>query len=190
MAYLVLGLVLFLGVHSVSIVAPAWRDRIAVRLGNAWRCLYSLLSIAGFVAIIWGYDIARRNPVVLYTPWASARYLTAVLMIPVFPLVLAAYFPGHIKRALQHPMLAGIMLWSLAHLLSTGTLANVMLFGGFLAWAIADRFSYRWRAQRPIQTAPAMRLNDVIVVAVGLAFYIAFTHWLHARWFGVQPLPI
>src|SRR3984893_9461692 len=97
MIYLVLGLVLFLGVHSISIVAPAWRDRTAARLGNAWRGLYSLVTIAGLVVIIWGYGIARQNPVMLYTPTNWARYVTTVLMLPVFPLFLAAYFPGRIK---------------------------------------------------------------------------------------------
>jgi uncharacterized membrane protein len=80
------------------------------------------------------------------------------------------------------------MLWSLAHLIASGTLAGVVLFGGFLAWAVADRFSYRWRTQRPIQAAPPMRLNDAIVVVAGLALYVVFAHWLHARWIGVQPL--
>jgi uncharacterized membrane protein len=188
MAYLVLGLALFLGVHSISIVAPAWRDRTAGRLGNAWRGLYSLVSIAGFVVIIWGYGIARQNPVLLYAPPAWTRYVTAVLMLPVFPLLLAAYFPGRIKAALQHPMLAAVMLWSLAHLIATGMSANVVLFGGFFAWAVADRISYSRRMQRSIQTAPPMRMNDAIVVAGGLALYIVFAHWLHARWIGVQPL--
>ena len=188
MAYLVLGLVFFLGVHSVSIVAPAWRDQAAARLGNVWRGLYSLVSIASFVVIIWGYGIARQNPVVVYTPPGWTRYVTAVLMLPVFPLLLAAYFPGRIKGSLQHPMLVGVMLWSLAHLIATGTLASVVLFGGFLAWAVADRISYRWRTQRPIQAAPPMRLNDAIVIVAGLALYVVFAHWLHARWIGVQPL--
>jgi uncharacterized membrane protein len=190
MIYLVLGLVLFLGAHSVSIVIPAWRDRTAARLGNAWRGLYSVVSIAGFVVIIWGYGIARQHPVLLYTPPAWARYVTAVLMLPVFPLLLAAYFPGRIKGVLQHPMLVGVVFWSLAHLIATGILANFVLFGGFLAWAVADRISYRWRTQRPIHAAPPMRLNDTVAVVVGLALYVVFAHWLHARWIGVQPLPL
>jgi len=190
MVYLVLGLVLFLGMHSISIVAPAWRDRTAARLGNAWKGLYSLVTIAGFVVIIWGYGIARQNPVMLYTPPAWTQYVTAVLMLPVFPLFLAAYFPGRIKAALQHPMLASVMLWALAHLIATGMLANVVLFGGFLAWAAADRISYTWRTQRPVPTAPSMRLNDGIAIVAGVGFYFVFEHWLHVRWIGVQPLPM
>ena len=188
MVYLVLGLVLFLGVHSISIVAPGWRDRTAARLGNAWRGLYSLVTIVGFVVIIWGYGIARRNPLTLYTPPAWTDYVAAVLMLPVFPLFLAAYFPGRIKSALQHPMLVSVMLWALAHLIATGSLVNVVLFGGFLAWAVADRISYRWRTQRPIPTAPPGSLNDGIAIVAGLVFYVVFEHWLHARWIGVQPL--
>jgi uncharacterized membrane protein len=190
MILLVLGLVLFLGSHSISIVAPAWRDRTAARLGNAWRGLYSLVSIAGVVVIIWGYGIARHNPITLYTPPTWTQYVTAVLMLPVFPVFLAAYSPGRIKSALQHPMLVSVMLWSLAHLISTGTLANVVLFGGFLAWAVADRISYGWRTQRPITTATSRKLNDVIVIVAGLMIYFVFEHWLHARWIGVQPLPM
>ena len=190
MVYLVLGLVLFLGMHSISIVAPAWRDRTAARLGNAWRGLYSLVTIAGLVFIIRGYGIARQNPLALYMPPVWTQYVTAVLMLPVFPLFLAAYFPGRIKSALQHPMLVSVMLWALAHLIASGMLANVVLFGGFLAWAVVDRISYKWRTQRPIATAPPGRLNDGIAIVAGLVFYVVFEHWLHAQWIGVQPLPI
>jgi uncharacterized membrane protein len=188
MIYLVLGLVLFLGVHSISIIAPAWRDRTAARLGNAWRGLYSLISIAGLIVIIWGYGIARQNPVMLYAPPAWARYITAVFMLPVFTLFLAAYLPGRLKGALKHPLLISIMLWAVAHLIATGMLANVVLFGGFLAWAVADRISFSWRTQRPIPMAPSMKLNDSIAIVAGLAVYIVFVHWLHLRWIGVQPL--
>jgi uncharacterized membrane protein len=87
-------------------------------------------------------------------------------------------------------MLASVMLWALAHLIATGMLANVVLFGGFLAWAAADRISYTWRTQRPVPTAPSMRLNDGIAIVAGVGFYFVFEHWLHVRWIGVQPLPM
>lgn len=190
MIYLVLGLVLFLGMHSISIVAPAWRDQIATRLGNAWRGLYSLITIAGLILIIWGYGIARQNPVILYAPPVWTRYITAVLMLPVFTFFLAAYLPGRIKGALKHPMLVSVMLWAAAHLIATGMLANVVLFGSFLAWAVADRISFRWRTQRAFPTAPTMKLNDGIAVVAGLVLYVIFVYWLHFRWIGVQPLPM
>jgi uncharacterized membrane protein len=190
MALLILGLVLFLGIHCVSIVAPHWRDRTAARLGNAWRGIYSLVSVAGFLIMIWGYRIARHDPAALYVPPDGSRYLTAILMLPVFPLLLAAYLPGRIKDALGHPMLVATMLWAAAHLISSGTLADCLLFGGFLAWAVVDRVSFRWRTARPVSGAPPGKLNDVIAVVAGLALYFVFVHWLHVRWIGVQPLPL
>ncbi len=191
MIYLIAGLVLFLGVHSVSIVAPAWRDATAARLGaRPWRGLYSLLSIAGFVLLIWGYGVARMDPIVLYTPPVSMRWLTALLMLPVFPLLLAPYFPGRIKARLKHPMLAAVKFWALGHLLANGTLADLLLFGGFLIWAVADRISFKRRVQRPLQAAPPSRFNDAIAIVAGLVLYFVFMRWLHVRWIGVSPMPL
>lgn len=191
MTYLVIGLVVFLGVHSVGIVAPAWRDRAAARIGaGPWRGLYSGISIVGFVLLIWGYGLARQQAALLYAPPFSTRYLAAALMLPVFPLLLAAYLPGRIRTALRHPMVLAVMLWALAHLTANGTSADVLLFGGFLVWAVADRLSYKYRAVRPIHTAPPSKVNDLIAVVAGLALYATFVMWLHARWFGVQPLPL
>ena len=190
MGYLILGLVVFLGVHSVSIVSPNWRDATAARMGErAWKGVYSLISIASFVLLIWGYGVARMNPVALYTPPLQLRWATVLLMLPVFPLLLSAYFPGRISATLKHPMLAAVKFWALAHLLSNGALADVLLFGGFLAWAVADRISFKRRAQRPIRTAPARPWNDAIAVIAGLVLYALFVYWLHVRWFGVSPLP-
>jgi uncharacterized membrane protein len=190
MFYLVLGLVLFLGMHSISIVAPAWRDRTATRLGNAWRGIYSLITIAGLIVLIRGYGIARQNPVILYAPPAWTHYIAAILMLPVFTLFLVAYLPGRLQGAIKHPMLLSVMLWAVAHLIATGTLADVVLFGGFLAWAVGDRMSFKWRAQRPIPMAPSMKLNDGIAIVAGLVIFVVFEHWLHVRWIGVQPLPM
>jgi uncharacterized membrane protein len=191
MTTLVIGLILFLGIHSVSIVAPDWRDRTAVRIGGGpWRGLYSLISIAGFVLLIWGYGIARQHPVVLYPPPTWSRHAAALLMLPVFPLIFAAYLPGRIKAALKHPMIIGVALWALAHLIANGTLADLLLFGGFLAWAVIDRASYAWRSQRAIHTAPASKFNDLIAVLVGIALYVTFAFWLHPRWIGVAPFPL
>ena len=128
MAWLILGLVLFLGIHSVSIVAPAWRDAQAARLGEwPWKGVYSLVSIAGFAVLVMGYGIARHTAPVLYAPPAGMRHVTLLLMLPVFPLIAAAYVPGRIQARLGHPFLAGVMLWAVAHLLSNGTLADVCL---------------------------------------------------------------
>src|SRR5690606_29722562 len=108
-----IGLVLFLGVHSVAIVAPRWREHTLARLGEPkWKGGYSLIAAVGLVLMIIGYGQARQQPVLLYATPVFMRHVTALLMLPVFPLVLAAYFPGRIKAALKHPMLAGVKLWA------------------------------------------------------------------------------
>ena len=189
MVWLILGLVVFLGIHSVAIVAPAWRDAQAMRLGELpWKGLYSLVSIAGFAALVIGYGIARQSPVVLYEPPTWTRHLAVLLMLPVFPLLLAAYLPGRIQAALKHPMLVSVKLWAVAHLAANGTLADVLLFGGFLAWAVADRISVKRRPPRRTPAAPTGRLNDVIAVAGGLALYALFVMGGHRWLVGVSPL--
>ena len=190
MIYLVLGLVLFLGVHSVSIVSPAWRDARAAAMGEgAWKGLYTLASIVGFVLLIYGYGLARQEPVVLYTPPAALRHLAMLLMLPVFALLLAAYLPGRIKRAAKHPMLLATKTWAFAHLLANGMLADVVLFGGLLAWAVADRISLKRRVPRPLPGAPPSDLNDWMAIGLGLVIYVAFVGALHQALFGVSPLP-
>ncbi|KNZ33080.1 MAG: NnrU family protein [Methylibium sp. NZG] len=189
MTLLILGLVLFLGIHSVSIVAPGWRDaQVASRGEAAWKGLYSVASVVGFGLIIFGYSLARQSPVVLYTPPPAMRHVAWLLLVPVFPLLLAAYLPGRIKAAAKHPMLLAVKLWALAHLLSNGTLADVLLFGGFLAWAVADRISLKRRPARPLPGAPARALNDVIAVVGGLALYLVTAMFLHRWLIGVSPI--
>ncbi len=188
MTLLIIGLAIFLGIHCVSIVAPHWRDRMAARLGNAWRGIYSLISLMGFVLLVWGYGQARHAPFVVYVPPPELRPVTQLLMLPVFPLLLAAYLPGRIKSALKHPMLIATMIWGVAHLLSNGTLADILLFGGFLLWAAVDRASFAWRVQRPIHTAPPSKYNDWIAVIAGLAIYAVIVMWAHVKLFGVPPL--
>jgi len=186
---LILGLILFLGIHSVSIVAPTWRDAQALRFGEMpWKGIYSLISIVGFVALIIGFGIARQSPVALYNPPSWARHITALLMVPVFPPLLAAYLPGRIKATLKHPMLASVKLWAFAHLLSNGTLADVLLFGGFLIWAVADRISVKRRPVRPVPGAPARPINDLIAIVGGLGLYAVFVMGLHLRLIGVSPV--
>jgi uncharacterized membrane protein len=190
MLYLVIGLVLFLGVHSADIVATHWRRDTIARIGlKRWKLIYSVLAIVGFVILVWGYGIARQEPVVLYTPPAWTRHLAALLMLPVFPLLLATYLPGRIKAALRHPMLAAVKFWALAHLIANGTLADVLLFGSFLAWAVADRIAQKRRPVHAIPTATPAARNDVLAVVLGLALYVVFALWLHVRWIGVLPFP-
>ena len=188
MLLLLIGLVLFLGVHSISMVAPARREVWAAAMGvNAWRALYSLLSLAGFVLLVIGYVQARRYPVPLYFPPPGLRHLAFALMLPVFPLLFATYLPGRIKEKLKHPMLVAVKTWALAHLLANGMLADVLLFGGFLVWAVSARISLGRRPQRPLMMplpAPSVR-NDILAVVLGLAVYVVTVLWLHRVLTGV-----
>lgn len=188
MTLLILGLLIFLGIHSVSIVAPAWRDALANRLGvAAWKGLYSLISIVGFVLFWKGYALARLEPVPLYVPPSGLRHVAAALMLPVFPLLLAAYLPGKIQTLSVHPMLVAVKLWAVAHLLANGMLADVLLFGSLLAWAVADRISLKRRVPRVTPSLPRVAINDVVIVVGGLALYGLFVGGWHARLFGVAP---
>ncbi|MDM0034000.1 NnrU family protein [Variovorax sp. J22P271] len=190
MSLLVLGLILFLGIHSVSIVAPAWRDAQVARRGErAWKGMYALASLAGLLLLIHGYGLARLAPVVLYTPPTGLRHLALLLMLPVFPLLFAAYLPGRIQRAARHPMLLAVKLWATAHLLANGNLADVLLFGAFLAWAVADRISVKRRAvPRSVPGAPPSPVNDIVVVVGGLGVYAAFLFKVHGWLTGIPLL--
>ena len=132
--------------------------------------------------------MARHSPVVLYTPPRFLRHVTFLFMLPVFPLIFAAYLPGRIKSATKHPMLAAVKFWAFAHLLSNGTLADVVLFGAFLAWAVLDRISLKRRAPVALRTAPARRFNDLLAVLLGLGVYLLFIVWAHRWLIGVSPL--
>lgn len=190
MTLLILGLVLFLGMHSTRIVADDFRSAQVARLGlNGWKAIYSVVSIAGFVLLVYGYGLARESPTVLFVPPPWMRHATAVLTIPAFVLLAAAYVPRtRIKRAVGHPMVAGVKVWAFAHLLANGTLADAVLFGAFLAWAVFDYVAARRRDRASgtvYATGPVAR--DVTAVAIGLAAYVVFAFWLHAWWIGVRP---
>jgi uncharacterized membrane protein len=189
MGILVAGLIVFFAVHSVAIVNEPWRDRVAARIGEGpWRGVYSLISLLGLVLIVWGYGLARLQPVALYAPPTWLRHITLLLMVPVFPLLLAAYLPGRIKATAKHPMLAAVKLWAFAHLLANGMVADVLLFGSFLVWGVVDRISLKHRAERPVPGLPPTRLNDAIAILAGLGLYVAFLFWLHRWLFGVSPI--
>ncbi|HEY6452843.1 MAG TPA: NnrU family protein [Steroidobacteraceae bacterium] len=189
MLTLIVGLVVFFGLHSVSILAPYWRERMLLLVGaGRWKGLYALLSAVGFVLICLGFAHARQAPVVLYVPPGWLRHVSFLLMLPVFPLLLAAYLPGAIQAKVQHPMLAAVKLWATAHLLAVGALPDVLLFGSFLLWAVVDRISLkRRRSTLPRRRTPS-RYNDVIAVVLGLGLYVLFIARLHVLLIGVSPL--
>lgn len=190
MTLFLVGLLLFLGIHSVSIVAPDWRNAQLARHGEkVWKGLYALVSLVGLVLLIHGYGLARQSPIVLYAPPTALRHLALLLMLPVFPLLLAAYLPGRIQHAAKHPMLLAVKLWAVAHLLANGMLADVVLFGAFLAWAVADRIAVKRRAvPHATPGAPPSKANDAIVLIGGLALYALFVVWAHRWLIGVSVL--
>ena len=189
MGILIVGLAVFLGIHSISIASPGLRARAVASMGpNLWRGVYSLISALGFALILYGFHLSRQAPIVLYVPPSWTQYLAFLFMLPVFPLIFAAYLPGRIKTRMKHPMLAAVKFWALAHLLANGMLADVLLFGSFLIWAICDRISFNRRPPQVIRTAPPARFNDLIAVIAGLALYVLIIEWAHQRLFGVSPL--
>lgn len=188
MTTLIVGLILFFGVHSLSIINEPFRNRLNSAMGEGpFKGLYSLVSLAGLVLIVWGYGAARMDPTVIYTPPGWLKHVAFLLLLPVFPLLFATYFPGRIKAKLGHPMLVAVKLWALAHLLANGMLHDLLLFGSFLTWAVADRISMKRRTQRNIPTLPGSKANDIIAVAGGLAVYVVMVLWAHQWLFGVAP---
>lgn len=189
MLLLTAGLLCFLVPHSMNIVAPAWRESIiAARGQGAWLWPYTGVSAIGLVLIIFGYGMARQDPILLYVPHTGLRHLALGLMLPVFPLLLASYLPGRIKAVVKHPMLLATVLWALAHLSVNGTLADVLLFGSLLVWAISDWISVARRPAKAQYTLPRAPFNDVIAVFGGVALYAAFIFGLHLVLFGVSPI--
>jgi uncharacterized membrane protein len=191
MALLILGLVIFLGVHSLRIFANDWRSRQFTRLGETrWKGLYSLISIVGFALIVYGFGLARQQPVLLYVPPLWLRHLNALFTLIAFILVVAAYVPGnHLKAKLGHPMLAGVKTWAFGHLLATGMLHDVVLFGAFLLWAGIDFISARRRDRDAGVIYPAGTIKgDVIAIVAGMVGWAVFAFWLHGWLIGVKPL--
>jgi uncharacterized membrane protein len=190
MAMLVLGLVLFLGVHSTRIFANGWRSATIARIGEGpWKGLYSVASIATFALLVWGFAIARRNPVLLWTPPAGMRHVAALLMVIAFILFVAAYVPRNwFKAKLHHPQFLSVKVWAFAHLLANGMLVDVLLFGGFLAWAVLGYTAAR-RRDRAVGTVypPATAQATAVAVVAGLVAWGLFAFWLHGWLIGVKP---
>jgi uncharacterized membrane protein len=189
MAILILGLVLVLGAHMLKAAAPDWRTAMVVRLGEGpYRGLYSLVSLAGLVLIVWGFGRAWQDPTFLYAPPTWGRHLAMALMIPALILVFSSVFPAAwIKRFVSHPLLAATMLWAVAHLFANGDLAGVVLFAAFFIWAVADRLMQPATAD-PATVPGSPGRGDYAAIAVGLALYAALVGGLHFWLFGVSPV--
>lgn len=191
MAYLILGLVLFLGVHSVRIVAEDWRTQQLKRVGELpYKAVYSMVSLLGFGLVVWGFGQARETPLMLWMPPSGMRHLAALLTLVAFVLLAAAYVPAnHIKARLHHPMVLAVKTWALAHLLATGSLAHLLLFGAFLAWGVANFVAARRRDRvNQVVYASGTTPATVVAVVVGLLAWALFAFVLHGMWIGIRPL--
>ena len=211
MIELLIGLLLFLGTHSLRIVAEDWRVGLISRLGEKkFKGLVSVASLIGFILIIHGYGVARLTPQILWVPPVATRHVAALLMLFAMIFLVASYIPGnHIKARLRHPMVISVKVWSVAHLLANGMAADVLLFGSFLLWAVFDFRAARQRDRMgAIQTSttidtaagsssvpasnvalkPATVRGTVMAIVLGTALWVGFVAYLHLKLFGVSPL--
>lgn len=191
MFLMIVGLALFLGVHSTRVFAEGFRQRLIDQRGeNTWKGLYSLVSLVGFAMIIFGYGQARQSPDFLWFPPPWLAHVNVLFMAVAFVLLAAAYVPGNrIRAAVGHPMVLGVKVWAFGHLIANGELANVVLFGSFLAWAVADFIAARRRDRaQDVQRAATGGLGaDALTIAVGLIAWVAFAGWLHLWLIGISP---
>lgn len=190
MTVFLVGLAVFLGVHSISVFNPSWRAAMVANLGELpWKSLYSLASLAGFALLVHGYGLARETSGVLYAPPGWLRPVAIILLLPVFPLLMASVLPaGRIKATLKHPLLVATKVWALAHLLVNGALADLVLFGSLLGWAVAVRISCKRRGLAAPVAGPRAALIDTVAIGGGLVLYGAFVGFLHAALIGVAVL--
>jgi uncharacterized membrane protein len=191
MAILVIGLVIFLGLHSIRIFAEPVRAAAISRFGeNAWKSAYSILSIVGFILIVWGFAQARYEAPALWTPPAGARHATILLML-ISALLFAGYFfkRSHTAVLVHHPMVWSVAVFGLAHLIANGSAADVVLFGAFLVWALADLASAYARDRRDNVAYPSPAWGATVgAIATGFVLWVVIAFWLHYWLFGVAPL--
>lgn len=191
MPILILGLLVFLGVHSLRVFADDWRTRQISWFGEKpWKGLFTLASLLGFVLLCWGFGLARAQPVLLYTPPPALRHLNALFTLIAFVLLAAAYVPrNHLKARFGHPMLLGVKVWAFGHLLATGMLHDVVLFGAFLLWAMVLYVVSRRRDRLADTVYPGGTLGgDAASVIIGVVAWAIFMLWLHLWLIGVNPM--
>ncbi|MBE1160271.1 NnrU family protein [Dyella acidiphila] len=190
MLVLILGLIVFLGVHSIRLVANDWRNRLVARMGMPYKGLYALLSLIGIVLIVVGFGHARQHPTPIYLPPVWLMHLNALFMLVALVLFVAPYVPGnHFRSKLGHPQALSAGAWSFGHLLATGMLHDLVLFVPFLCWSIALFTISRSRDRRAgtVYRAGSIK-GDIVTVAIGVAAWALFAFWLHSRLIGVSPL--
>ena len=190
MALFLIGLLIFLASHSSRIFAESWRNKMIDQIGEVkWKGLYTIISLIGFIVMVIGYSEARENTIVLWQPNAFLIYIALALNLIAF-IFLAGSSPSNnaIRLKLKHPMILGVKVWALAHLLSNGTLVDLILFGSFLIWAVLD---FRSARKRPILVPEKAEISTkatVITIASGVVLWIIFIFGLHQYLIGVSPL--
>ena len=190
MTLLIAGLIVFLGVHSVRIFADGWRSAQIAKMGlGPYKGVYSLASALGLALIVVGFGQARMAPIPLWDAPLWMRHLTALLMLFAFVLLAAAYVPrNRIKASVRHPMILSVKIWAAGHLMANGMLADALLFGAFLLWAVVDYRAARMRdrVNGRIGNRPTLA-GDVATIIVGVVLWAAFALYLHAWLIGVRP---
>ncbi len=190
MSLLIIGLIIFLGSHSCRIFAEPWRNHMIDRLGEVkWKGLYTIVSLIGLVIVVIGYGQARQNPIVIWQPPIYLMHIAILLNLVAFIFLAASFSTNNaIRLKLKHPMILGVKVWALAHLLANGTLADLVLFGSFLLWSVLD---FRSARKRPIlmpQKAVVSTKATIIVIVSGIVVWAAFVFGLHQYLIGVSPL--
>ncbi|MGO4622693.1 NnrU family protein [Ensifer sp. 2YAB10] len=192
MAILVLGIIIFLGLHLIRVVAPGFRAGVIESRGKGtWMGIYAILSLIGLCLIIYGFGQARSETGMLYNPPVFLRHIALLLMLFAFVIAAAGFLPaGRIAVAVKHPQVLSIKIWALAHLLANGETSSVLLFGSFLAWAVILRISLKRRERAGERVLPVFKssTNDVLAIVIGLVAYVLFVWKLHEWLIGVQPV--
>ena len=179
MTLLICGLILFLGIHSVSIFADQWRNDQVAKLGAlTWKLIYSLMSIVGIALMTIGYLEARPQPITIWSPPSWAWQITVYFSLVSLILIAAAYVPKNaIKLKLKDPMLVGVIVWAICHLTTIGSLAGILLFGSFLLWGVLDLLSCRARRSKlPPTQEKASIVMTFATIAVGTVAFLPFAH--------------
>lgn len=192
MLLLIAGLILFLGFHSLRIVAPGVRPGLIERLGeNGWRVLYSAASLATLAVLVWGFAEARTEAPVLWYPPVWTRHIALTLMLPAMICLVASALPtGHIRQKLKFPLTVAVKIWALAHLIANGELSSILLFTAFLGWAVALRIALKKAVARGELAYPVFvsARYDVIAIIAGIALWVWMIFGLHEWLIGVPPL--
>jgi uncharacterized membrane protein len=198
MTQLILGLILFLGAHSVRILADGWRDQTIAAYGEkAFKGVYTLVAILGFYLLVVGYGEARLQPLALWNPPIFTKHISMLLMLLSSILLIATYIPrNHFKMRLKHPMVLSVKVWALSHLLANGNLADLVLFGSFLIWAVLNFRSARARDRAHVENSDANEgdlrkpnlLATLIALFGGMGVWAVITFVLHAKVVGVAPM--